>query len=368
METNTLPEFVERDPDVIMAESKARLEELLGREIRPAQFEQLMLNLVVYAEVRLLNRFNAGMAQMLYQFSTAPVLDYLAALVAIERLPASAAGCTLRFTLVEGHGTVLIPEGTRVASRDGAAVFRVDDDVIVEPETLSVTVGATAEEAGEAGNGYAAGDICVILDPLAFVSEAANTDLTGGGSDVESDEQLRERIRLAPSQYSSAGSRASYEFYAQSANALVTDVSVTSPLPGTVQIVPLTAEETTPEQVIEDIYAACSAERVRPLTDTVIVASPERQDYTIAVDVTLYENTSAAEQRAEIEARLTAYAAEKRAALGLDIIRSHIAQRCRLESVYDVSVTSPAGNIVIDEGQFPYCTGITVNIIGFNRG
>ena len=147
METNTLPEFVERDPDVIMAESKARLEELLGREIRPAQFEQLMLNLVVYAEVRLLNRFNAGMAQMLYQFSTAPVLDYLAALVSIERLPASSAGCTLRFTLVEGHGTVLIPEGMRVSSRDGAAVFRVDDDVIVEPETLSVTVGATAEEA-----------------------------------------------------------------------------------------------------------------------------------------------------------------------------------------------------------------------------
>mgnify|MGYP001520033560 CR=1 FL=1 len=36
IDTNT-PTFVERDPAVIMAESKAKLEELLGRELQPAQ-------------------------------------------------------------------------------------------------------------------------------------------------------------------------------------------------------------------------------------------------------------------------------------------------------------------------------------------
>lgn len=64
--------------------------------------------------------------------------------------------------------------------------------------------------------------------------------------DVESDAQLRERIKLAPSQYSSAGSRSSYKFYAKSANAMITDVSVSSPVPGSVLIVPLTNEEETP--------------------------------------------------------------------------------------------------------------------------
>ena len=99
---NKIPVFVERDPDVIMAECKAKLQELLGCELQPAQVEQLMLQFIVYREVLLTNRFNAGMAQMLYQFSRAPILDYIAGLVAVERLPAAYAGCTVRFDLVEG--------------------------------------------------------------------------------------------------------------------------------------------------------------------------------------------------------------------------------------------------------------------------
>ena len=96
------PVFVSRDPAAIMAESKAQLERILGRELQPAQVEQLMLQFIVYRETLLLERFNAGMRQLLYQFSTAPVLDYVAALMAVERLPASHAGCTVRFSLVPG--------------------------------------------------------------------------------------------------------------------------------------------------------------------------------------------------------------------------------------------------------------------------
>lgn len=365
---NTTPTFIERDPAVIMAECKSKLEDLLGREIQPAQVEQLILNFVVYRELLILNRFNAGMAQMLYQFSTAPILDYIAALVAVERLPAAQAGCTVRFTLVDGHGLVLIPEGTRVASSDGTAIFRTIDDIIVNPATMIVDALVLADTAGKEANGYALGTINAILDPLAFVSTVANIDTTGGGSDVETDEQLRERIKLAPSQYSSAGSRASYLFYAKSANALITDVSVSSPIPGVVQIVPLTEFDDTPAQVIEDVYNACSPENVRPLTDTVIALAPVRKDYAITVDVVLYENAVAVTERAAIAAALENYAAGKRTKLGLDIVRSEIAKIARLASVYDVTVVSPAANLIISDGQFPHCTAITVNITGFNRG
>ena len=365
---NSMPAFVERDPETILTECKAKLEELLGREIQPAQVEQIILNFVAYRELLLLNRFNAGMRQMLYQFSTAPVLDYIAGLVAIERLPAARAGCTVQFTLVEGHGTVLIPEGTRISSIDGAAVFRTIADMVVNPETDIITGTALADTAGKVGNGYAPGTINKILDPLAFVTSAENIDTTGGGSDVETDEQLRERIKLAPSQYSSAGSRSSYLFYAKSANALITDVSVSSPVPGTVLIVPLTDADTTPAQVLDDIYRVCSAENVRPLTDTVIAAAPIRKDYSITVDIVLYEGTDAATEQAAIMGALTEYAKEKRAKLGLDIIRSHIAQKCRLSNVYDISIVSPAENLIITEEQFPHCTDITVTITGFNRG
>lgn len=367
MEQNA-PILVERDPAVIMAESKSMLEGILGRELQPAQVEQLMLNFIVYREVLINNRFNAGMRQMLVQFSTSPVLDYLAGLVALERLPASNAGCTIRFTLVEGHGTVLIPAGTRIGTADGAAVFETEEDTPVLPGVNTADVQGSAQTEGKAANGYAPGKVNVILDPLAFVSAAENIDTTGGGSDQETDQQLRERIKLAPSQYSSAGSVASYKFYAKSANALITDVSVTSHLPGTVLIVPLTEGGQTPEQVIRDVYDTCNAENVRPLTDTVIVAAPAVRNYSIRVDIELYESTDAAAAQEEITARLREWAEVKSKRLGQDIIRSHVAQICRLQSVYDVNVMLPADNIIVTDEQYAKCSGIEVNIKGFNRG
>lgn len=362
------PIFVECDPTVIMVESKAKLEEFLGRELQPAQVEQIMLQYIVYREVLLTNRFNAGMRQMLYQFSTAPVLDYIAALVAVERLPAANAGCTVRFNLVVGHGYTLIPEGTRVATGDGAAIFRILDDITVPDTVHVVEAKVLAETAGRVGNGYAVGTVNKILDPVAFVSTVANIDTTGGGSDVESDDQLRARIKLAPSQYSSAGSRSSYKFYAQSANPLITDVSINSHTPGTVLIVPLTEAIETPQQVLTDVYAACSPEDVRPLTDTVIVSAPTRKDYAIEVDAELYETADANSCKVEITDALSAYVSEKRSKLGRDIILSHIAQICRISGVYDVDIKAPAENIVVSDEQFAHCTGIVVNITGFNNG
>jgi phage-related baseplate assembly protein len=327
-----------------------------------------MLQFIVYREVLLLNRFNAGMSQMLYQFSTAPILDYIAGLVAVERLPEVQAGCTVRFTLVAGHGSVLIPEGTRVSTSDGKVIFETIDDLAITQGTEFVDLPVLAEVAGKSANNYAIGTVNKILDPLAFVSAVANLDVTGGGSDEESDDQLRERIKLAPSQYSTAGSRSSYLFHAKSANTLITDVSISSPIPGVVLIVPLTGDDDTPAQVLTDIYNTCNAEDVRPLTDTVIASAPVVKNYTIAVNVTLYDNADSTAARNNITAVLNEYAQSKRGKLGQDIIISHIVKACRLESVYDVSVTSPVSNIVVGEGEYAKCEGITVNITGFNHG
>lgn len=367
MELET-PIFVERDPDIIMAESKATLEGLLGRELQPAQVEQLILQFIVYREVLLVNRFNAGMSQLLYQFSKAPILDYIASLVAIERLPASNAGCTIRFTLVPGHGSVLIPDGTRIATTENNVIFMTTNDTPVTPNVNTIDLKVEAEIEGKQGNGYAPGGVSKILDPLAFVSTATNVDTTGGGSDVETDDQLRERIKLAPSQYSSAGSRSSYQFYAKSANPLIIDVSVDSPTPGVVMIVPLTELDHTDDQVITDVYNACNPENVRPLTDTVVVAAPRIKNYTINLNIELYEDTDADSTKASIAADIAAYVTSKKKRLGQDIILSHIAQICRKSTVYDVSIVSPAANVVVGNQEFANCTQIDINITGFNRG
>jgi phage-related baseplate assembly protein len=363
-----IPPFIERDPDVIMSESKAQLEAFLGRELKDAQVEQLMLQFVVYQEILLLNRFNAGMSQLLYQFSQAPVLDYIAGLVAVERLPPASAGCTICFELVHGHGHVVIPEGTRVATSDSEVVFRVKDDYFLSPEMSSIDIPVLAEIPGKSGNGYKEGDVNKILDPLAFVATVSNKDATGGGSDEETDEQLRERIKLAPSQYGSAGSKQSYLFYAKSANPAIIDVSVSSPVAGTVLIVPLTDEDKVSQDILNAVDDACSAENVRPLTDTVIVEGPQRKDYAIEVNLVLFEDANSADVTDEIVSALEVYTQENRKKLGMDIVRSHINKICRIDSVYDVVVVSPSDNVVVEEVEFAFCTQIKVNVTGHSHG
>ena len=365
-----IPAFVNRDPDLIMSEIKTQMEGMLGRQIQPAHVEQLMLQAICYREVLLLERFNAGMAQMLFQFSQAPVLDYIAGLVAVERLPAANAGCIVRFILVPGHGSVVIPAGTRVATGDGKAIFAVADDIAVPSTVNSVEALVTAQIAGKAANGYEPGFVNKILDPLAFVSSVTNMTATGGGSDEETDEQLRERIKLAPTQYSTAGSRQSYIYHAKSANPAIIDVSVSSPVPGTVYIVPLLAEGTY-AQVVADIHAVCSAETVRPLTDMVIVSEPTEINYGIEVELTVYEGANVQDTEDRVLEALKEYTESKSRRLGLDIIRSHITQVCRIPEVYDVRVVLPswaAGNIIVEYDEVPVCSSIAVTTTGTNYG
>ena len=359
------PNFIERNPAVIQAEMKEQLEGLLGRELQPAQVEQLLLQFVAYQEILLLNRFNAGLASSLLSFATAPIIDYIGELVAVERLPASFAGTTVRFTLVGGHGSVVIPEGTRVSSSDGKAIFATSDDVFAQPSVTEVDVHCLAMEAGTQSNGYEIGAINTILDPLAFVSTVSNIGVTGGGADVENDDSFRERIRLSPNQYTTAGSRGSYIFHAKSASPAIIDVSVFSPIPGTVFIVPLIDESTADyAQVIAEVYRTCSAETVRPLTDNVVVAQPTPIEYEIKVNLTIYGNANSTEVQNAATQRLREFASEAEKRLGQDIVISRISCIARAEGVFDVEVVNPTSNMSVSENEYAKCTSITVNIIG----
>jgi len=365
----SVPSFINREPSFVMDEIKAQMETMLGRQIQPAQFEQLILQIIAYREVLLLERFNAGMAQMLFQFSNAPILDYIAGLVAVERLPASNAGCIVQYTLVPGHGNVVIPAGSRVGTFDSRFIFQTADDLEIPSGVDSVEVLATAQQAGKEANGYDIGEVNLILDPFAFVSTAFNLTVTGGGADIESDESLRERIKLAPHQYTTAGSRQSYIYHAKSASPAIIDVSVSSPIPGTVFIVPLLLEGNY-AQVLQDIYDACSADTVRPLTDTVIVAEPTEIHYDIEVEIVAFEGSNINAVESKIRSDLQQFVSIKSKRLGIDIVRSHISQVCRIPQVYDVKVVLPAwpNNLVVDFDEVPVCDSITVTVTGIENG
>lgn len=361
----TIPQFVHEDPAQIIAESKAYLENLLGRVLAPADVEMLLVQGLAYREMLIRAGINDSARQNMVDFSRGTMLEYLAALVGVTRLPSSGALCTLEFTLVVGHTGVTIPEGMRIQSTDGKVIFSVIQDTVVDPGDLTAEVSGICTPAGKIGNGYAIGTISIILDPVAFVSTAANTNETAGGGDDETDEELRERIKLAPSAFSVAGPTGAYKFFAKSAHASIADVAVTSPSPGVVNIYVLCTDAgSVGSDILDAVEAICDDEKVRPLTDTVNVLAPTGSPYTIEAELTLLPDAVSAEVQAAVTANLEAYKKDRINRLGIDVVRNQIIKECMVPGVYDVDLIEPASDIVATPDVYTNCTGITVTVTG----
>lgn len=357
--------FVHEDADQILSEMQAALESSLGRSIAPADVEMLLINAFAYRELLLRTGLNEAARQNLVAFARGSSLEYLGALVGVSRQPASNALCTIHFTLVAGHNGVTIPEGLRVQSLDGKIIFQTTQDTVVPVGTLEADVPANASAPGIVGNGYAVNTISIILDPQAFVSTAQNTDITEGGSDEESDDLLRERITLAPASFSVAGPDDAYRFFAKSAHPSIVDVGITSLVPGEVDLYPLLDGGIMPTQdILDAVLAICNAEKIRPLTDTVVAAAPTIINYAIEVNLTLLTTAVSASAQAAVQKGLEDWRDGRKNKLALDVVVSKIKSLSMIDGVYDVDVISPVANVVAAENEFTNCTAITVNVIG----
>jgi phage-related baseplate assembly protein len=369
MPTLTKPEFIDRDAAAIVAEMKAYYEAETGRILRPAQPEMLLINMFAYREALLRTALNEAALSNLVEFSIFPVIDYLGQLVGVTRLAPSKAVTTIRFQLVTGHGGVTVPAGTRVATLDGSIVFTTLQNGVAAPSDTFVDVPSEAIGEGSNSNAFAPGSLTSILDPKPFISSATNTETTGGGAEQETDEALRERIRLAPAAFSNAGSRGAYEFHAKSASPAIIDVAITNPVPGTVEIFPLiSGGGETPSDVLAAVAAACNDEKVRPLTDTVLVTSPTKIEYTLEVELVLYATAVEEDVVAAVVKSLEDFTVDKRLRLGRDIVGSQIVAAASIDGeVYSVTLVG-FSDVEVGPSEYAFCTDISVTVTDTTNG
>lgn len=362
------PQFISTDGAAIIAELVAIYEAESGRTLQPAQPERLLINSFAEAALRTRLALQIACEQMLVNYSSAPALDELAALVNVQRLPASSASTTILFTCIASPSGNLIPAGTRVGSSDGRVSFAVAENTEVAPSATTVSAIANAQTAGTVGNGYAVGEILVPLDPLPFVISSVNTTQSAGGADSETDAQLRERVKLAPATFSVAGPREAYKFFAFTASPTIIDVAVGQIVPGTVGVYPLVAGGTTPPETIALVSSILSADDVRPLTDTVVVESPTVVAYDLEVEVEILEGQNSTDIEAAVTAALQAYADEKASKCGRDIVISQIITRASVAGVYSVTVVEPISDEVVEFNEVAILGTLTVTITGDNPG
>ena len=276
--------------------------------------------------------------QSILKYSYSDFLDNLAIFKGVTRNPATPATTTLRFTLSAERDTATgIPQGTRVSTA-GSIYFSTDVYAEIPAGSTTVEVPATCTVAGTDGNGFAAGELATIVDPIPYVASVTNTTATEGGAEIESDDDLAERVFLAPGAYSTAGPEDGYLYHAKAYSAAIGDQAA-----GTVDIVFIMADGSTPgEEMIEGLEGYLQGKTIRPMTDLVRVAAPQEVQYTI--NLTYYINRSDSAKAVTIQAAVAQAVEDYQAwqrAIGRDINPSKLVAMVMEAGAKRVTVTAP---------------------------
>lgn len=329
--------FTEMDASKVEETAIRTFEYFRGQAIFPGDPRRIMLTTLSALLVQILAEIDDTGKRNLLRYAGEDDLPHLGALLDTSRLGVEHAETEMVFTIAEPRDyAVAIPLGTRVTPRDKQIYFAtVEAGEIIAGET-TVTLTAKALAAGAEANGLIPGQINLIVDHFEHAITTVNTRTSSGGADVEDLETYRARIHLAPERFACAGPRLAYKYFALSARPGLADVEPYSPHdePGNVYVYILLASGQIPDAdgpEIADVFAALSAEKVRPLTDHVFVLPPEALDYDYRVTYYLYGAQAGYESSLDtaVRAAVASYEAYQTGKIGRDINPDELRSVCR---------------------------------------
>ena len=367
----TLPDvaFAELSPAEVEHSVITTYERLADKTLYPGDPVRLFLESLAY----LISMQNAAIdlagRQNLLAYAEGPHMDHLGALMDTPRLPSAPAITGMRFALAEPLAwAVLIPQGSRVTTGSGGLVFATDRTAEIAAGELHAAIPATCLEPGQKGNGLVPGQINKMVDVIPYITGVANLSTTVLGADAELDAPYRERVQLAPERFSVAGPRGAYIYHTLAAHQDIAACAVWSPKPGTVDVRPVLAGgELPPEDLLAIVREHLNDERIRPLTDTVIVAAPEPVEYAVAAGWSLLKsNAPLAESiKARVTAAVEEYRLWQRSMPGRDINPTRLIALMERAGAKRVTLTAPAFQI-LESRQIARETAVSVEFLGID--
>ena len=367
-------QFMDLDAAALVEEMTAEYERVCGVSAAPGSPERLFIQWVSAILLQERAMLNYALNQNIPSRAEGEHLEALAELFFQQgRQAATAAGCTVRFSISQAQsGAVLIPGGTRVTDSGKTLYWQTEADAYIPAGETSVDLAVVCQTAGTAGNGWSAGQLNTIVDVYDYYSGCTNLNESEGGADEQTDEELYESMRMSMDALTTTGSRGSYIYHAKAVSADIADVAVLSPSAGEVRIYALKkGGEIAGSELKAQILAACSAEDVRPLTDHVVMADPEAVPYDITLTYYLPRESerSAAEIEAAVSAAIEEYASWQGAKLGRDLNPSYLIGLLMQAGVKRVALTAPAyTQLTGDPPQVAVVETVTVTNGGVEDG
>jgi len=336
--------FINLSTEDIEKETLQGIETLLGKKLYPASVERLFAEGFVAELVRTIALFNYYAKQNLLRYAEGEYLDALGELYGVQRLPAKPAITTLRFYIEQPLPfEVVIPKGTRVTS-DGQLSFETTEEGKIEPGNTYVDIPAQCTTSGGIGNGFLPGQINQLVDPIPYVVKVENITTTLGGSDVENDDRFRERIRLSLERFSTAGPRLAYEYWVKTAHQDITDVSVYSPQPGVVKVHFLVKNGELPsEDMLNYVRNFLNQDKIRPLTDFVVVEPPEVVPYEVKLTYWIHKKNEPLVGliQEKVQKTVEGFITWAGSKIGRDVLPEELIQRVKEAGAYRVKIDAP---------------------------
>ena len=251
-----------------------------------------------------------------------------------------------------------IPAGSRVTANYDV-YFETTEYQEIPIGTQEIIILMTCTVPGVEGNGFAPGELTIVVDPIGFIDSVENIETSSGGSGEESDQSLAERTYLAPSSYSTAGPDDAYIYWAKNYDPLVGDVFPDSPTPGVVDIRFILTDGSIPDEaMIEGMEKHLQQRGKRPLTDHVVVSAPDVVPYSIKLKYFINSSdtaNAASIQKQAIQA-VEEYKIWQCAKIGRDINPDELRAFLKKAGVKRIELTEPAFN-VLDKKEIAVCSG-----------
>jgi len=354
------PEFFPADPIHYRQRLVARFESLTRRTLYEGQVEMYMIEVMSYALAVRGAELQYAVIQRLLSFASGAFLDHLAGNVNTFRLKSTFAGVKVRFTLTAPRpATTVVAQGTRVRSGNSDVLFLTDEEVLIQPGTLTADVHCTATEAGTVGNGVAVDEDFTIIDPVAGVSSCLALAASSGGADEEGDNSLRQRAAEAWEKISRGGPRQGYEQLARGAHPAIVDVAVVRPQPCEIQIFPLCEIMPPGDDVLTAIADTCEPYSARPEGDELFVLVPTA--VTVSLTLHLIIDGAASVIAPLVEARVRGLFDGWRQSLGIRLSTAAVITAAKaIPGVEEVTVEGLSYRDLADD-EYAVLTSLTVN-------
>lgn len=341
--------FVNTDTDTLVNALVKSYEKFTGRTLYPAdpvhKFILWIADIIIQERILI----DESAKQNVPRYAQGVYLDSLAEIFKdAYRLQPQAAATTFRFYLSTAlpyqH---LIPIGTRVAV--GNIVFETTETLYIDAGKQSGDVPAVCQQVGEIGNGFVPGQITQLVDVFPYYDRVENITVSAGGAERETDSAFYERMRESMESFSTAGPSGAYIYHAKTASPLVADVAALSPTPGVADIRVLLRDGELPtEEVLQEVQAQLSADKVRPLCDFVQVSAPDTVP--LNIDATYYipkpSQNSAAVITADVEKAVQDYIRWQTEKMGRDINPSVFVSYMMKTGIKRVVVRQPEYTVV----------------------